>query len=110
MALPSPHADPASPMFVPIPLRAAFDAIDAATEEKLKKSLHREISEPWMRTIGGRPVIVNHRSNEDDFAIALCWLKVDEAAHRVARDSERASQRGTEPTRPHLPGCADAWT
>ena len=57
----------------------------------MKRQLYTEVSEPWLRTFGRRSVVVNHRSNESDFDIALTWLKVDEARARVRRADERTA-------------------
>ena len=46
-----------------------------------------------IRTVAGRPVSVDPASSDDDFAVALTWLKTDEAARRVSRDTERRTSQ-----------------
>jgi hypothetical protein len=89
VTLPPPHADPSSDLFVPIPLRAAFDTLDAETIDKFRRELYSLIREPWSRKVNGRDRVLNHRSNEGDFAVALHAMKVDEAARRVAQAERR---------------------
>jgi hypothetical protein len=89
--LPDPHADPSSDYFVPIRLRAAFDALDAAAIERMKRELYGVIPEPWRRNVSGRPRMLNHRSNPDDFAVALHLTKLDEAARRAGRADDLAA-------------------
>ena len=96
---PAGYSDPNSPTFVPIPLRAAFDELDDATVDRLKRKLYTEIREPWLRDIDGRTVALNHRTNPADFDTALVWLKLDTAARRITRDNQlRTSQEQNQRT------------
>jgi len=88
--LPAGHADPKSPMFVPIQLREAYSDIDDATELDLKRELWSGgYSGPMVRSNGGgKPFLADPREDAD-FEVCLHWLRLDEAARRLARDNER---------------------
>ena len=46
-----------------------------------------------IRNVAGRPVSIDPASSDDDFAVALTWLKTDEAARRVSRDTGRRTSQ-----------------
>ena len=74
---------------MPIELRAAFDTLDADTVDKFRRELYSRIREPWVRKVNGRDRVLEHRSNEHDFGVALHAMKVDESARRVAQDRQQ---------------------
>ena len=87
--LPNPHADPKSPMFVPIACARRSAPSNATTEDKLRRQLYTTNTEPWARSVNGTHHVINHRTNEADLAVGLTWLKLDTAAANVRRDTER---------------------
>ena len=67
----------------------AFAELDDDTIEKFRRELYTEINEPMMRTVGGRPRILNHRTNDDDLEVALHLMKLAEAQRRVRNAEDR---------------------
>ena len=88
--LPARTRRPRSPLFVPIPLTGGVRRHRRRHRARPQTQIvDDEVKGPMVRNVAGRPVVVDPKSSDDDFAVALTWLKLDEAARRLSRDNER---------------------
>jgi hypothetical protein len=82
------------PRHVPEHLQADFDAIDADTELKMRRSL-RTVSPSMSRTVAGTTVILDPAHDPVDEETALVWCKVDYAARQVENRRQSAEQQAS---------------